>query len=260
MATGLLILCIDNGTRMSEYLLGQDKRYLAEIKLGESTNTDDAEGEVIATAAVPVLPPEQLQSLQAQFSGDIEQVPPQFSAIKKDGQRAYALARQGETIDLAARTVTVHSLVLRQLGADALQAEVHCGSGTYIRSLARDIGRQIGCGAHLTALRRTSIGGFDLAQAKTYEQLDAADATARASYLLSIDRAIEAFASVTLSEAAAIRMMMGQAVAAPAGLSGERARVYDVRGRFIAIASIEANWLKPSKVFAQPGHVDSGVL
>ena len=260
MATGLLIVCIDNGTRMSEYLLGQDKRYLAEIKLGQSTNTDDAEGEVIAAAAVPALLPEQLHGLQAQFCGEIEQVPPQFSAIKKNGQRAYALARQGETVELAARPVTVYSLVLRQLHADVLQAEVHCGSGTYIRSLARDIGRQIGCGAHLTALRRTSIGNFALTQAKTREQLDAADRPARASFLLPIDRAIEHFAQVTLAETDAHRLMMGQVVAAPPGLPGEWARVYDVRGRFIAIASIEANWLKPSKVFAQPGHVDSGVL
>ncbi len=260
MATGLLILCIDNGTRMSEYLLGQDKRYLAEIKLGQSTNTDDAEGEVIATADVPALTPEKLQILQAQFSGVIEQVPPQFSAIKKDGKRAYALARQGESVDLAARPVAVHSLELRRLAADVLQAEVHCGSGTYIRSLARDIGQQIGCGAHLIALRRTTIGGFALTQAKTSEQMDAADSTARASFLLPIDRAIEHFAQVTLVETDARRLMMGQVVAAPAELPGEWARVYDVRGRFIAIASIEANWLKPSKVFAQPGHVDSGVI
>ncbi len=260
MATGLLILCIDNGTRMSEYLLGQDKRYLAEIKLGQSTNTDDAEGEVIASAVVPALSQEILQGLQAQFCGEIAQVPPQFSAIKKDGQRAYALARQGETVDLPARMVTVHSLVLRQLGADVLQAGVHCGSGTYIRSLARDIGQQIGCGAHLTALRRTTIGAFSLAQAKTHEQMDAADASARASFLLPIDRAVEHFAPVTLAETDARRLMVGQVVSAPAGLPGERARVYDARGRFLAIATIEANWLKPSKVFAQSGHVDSGVL
>ncbi len=256
MATGLLILCVNNGTRMSEFLLGQEKHYLAEIKLGESTNTDDAEGEVTATAPVPALRPELLTDLQAQFTGDIQQVPPQFSAIKKDGQRAYALARQGETVELASRVVTVHSIVLRLVGADVLQADVHCGSGTYIRSLARDIGRQIGCGAHLTALRRTSIGAFPLAQARTLEQLDAADAASRASFLLPIDRAVEHFEKVLLDDPDSRRLMLGQTVVTPHELRSEWARVYDARGRFIAIASIEDGRLKPSKVFAQPGHVD----
>jgi tRNA pseudouridine55 synthase len=254
LATGLLILCVNAATRMSEYLLGQDKAYAAEIKLGQSTNTDDAEGEVTATAPVPALGDEQLTQIARRFTGRISQVPPQFSAIKKDGQRAYALARKGESVELSAREVDIASLTLTRDAdhADRLQAHVSCGSGTYIRALARDIGAALGCGAHLTALRRLRIGIFNIEDAIDNAAMQAhAQQGTVASVLQPMDRALSNMPALTLDDAGAQRMLMGQRIALPAseGRDAPLLRVYDASQRFIAVGEIAGGLLRPVKVF-----------
>jgi tRNA pseudouridine55 synthase len=251
MATGLLILCVNAATRMSEYLLGQDKAYAAEILLGQTTNTDDAEGEVIASAAVPELDDDMLAAVVPRFSGAISQVPPQFSAIKKDGQRAYALARKGESVELAARVVQIDALTLTRDATRpaVLRAEVSCGSGTYIRALARDIGQALGCGAHLILLRRLRIGSFLLTDAVTEQDMQAhASAGTCAAVLQPMDHALANAPEITLDETQTRRLLMGQRIALNAS-DAALTRVYDPSRRFVAVAEIASGVLRPVKVF-----------
>jgi tRNA pseudouridine55 synthase len=265
MATGVLVLCVGQATRLSEYLLGEDKTYEGVIKLGERTNTDDAEGEVIAVRLVPPISDDDLRRLEAGFSGEITQVPPQFSAIQKGGRRAYALARKGEVVALEARRVMVHSLTLTcgqwAMGSELdsshtslFTAHIRCGSGTYIRSLARDIGESLGCGGHLVALRRIESGHFTLDDAVTLEQLDAASKAGTAhALLLPMDRAVANWPEVMLDEAHANKIRHGQVIPLTLTLSsnGERelTRVYDSRRTFFAVARWDGTTLVPVKVF-----------
>ena len=175
MATGVLVLGINRATRLLGHLMLTEKAYDATIRLGVATTTDDAEGEVTATADAGALTEEKVHRALAAFVGDIEQVPTAVSAIKVGGKRAHQRVRDGEEFTLAARPVTVHEIVpgpLRHEGATAdLDVSVRCSSGTYIRAIARDLGAALGLGGHLTALRRTAVGAFDLGTARTLEQL-----------------------------------------------------------------------------------------
>ncbi len=261
LATGVLVLCVGQATRLSEYLLGEDKAYEGVIRLGQRTTTDDAEGEVIEARAVPPITPERLRQLEAQFTGAIAQTPPQFSAIQKGGQRAYALARQGRSVELEPRQVTVYEL--RLMPSDSKEAAevghlrilVRCSGGTYIRALARDIGEALGCGGHLIALRRTQAGRFTLADAVTLERIEAAaNAGTAAALLLPMDRAVADWPAAYLSDDDARRLRMGQAIALPTAAAPRAAhapgvRVYDSRRAFIAIAHWDGMKLKPAKVF-----------
>jgi tRNA pseudouridine55 synthase len=277
LATGVLILCLGNATRLSEYLLGEDKAYDGVIKLGERTNTDDAEGEVIATRPVPPIGDEDLRRLAQQFMGETEQVPPQFSAIQRDGQRAYALARKGEEVELQPRRITVYELALSRLDDSRLMTDdshqssvishlaihVRCSSGTYIRALARDIGEALGCGGHLVSLRRTQCGPFTLDDAVTLDQLErSARAGAWQQHLLPMDRAVQHLPIVQVNEENARRILHGQIVDAPSTHSAQTpnantnlhrnlCRVYDSRRELIAIAECRESKLKPVKVFGQ---------
>jgi tRNA pseudouridine(55) synthase len=175
MATGVLVLGVGKATRLLGHLALTEKGYDATIRLGESTNTDDAEGEITATASAADVADEALRAGIAGLTGTIQQVPPQVSAIKVNGERAYKMARKGEDVELAARPVTVHAFtvldVRRHGDVIDVDASVACSSGTYIRALARDLGASLGCGGHLTALRRTRVGPYDLPAARTLDQL-----------------------------------------------------------------------------------------
>ena len=175
MATGVLVLGVGKATRLLGHLALTEKTYDATIRLGESTNTDDAEGEIVTTAPAGTVTDADLHAGVAALTGPIEQVPPQVSAIKVNGERAYKRARKGEDVDLAARPVTVHEFAVgeirRQGGLIDVDASVTCSSGTYIRALARDLGASLGCGGHLTALRRTRVGPYRLSMARTLDQL-----------------------------------------------------------------------------------------
>lgn len=175
MATGLLLVGIERTTRLLGFLSGREKTYLATIRLGESTDTDDAAGEILARADASDVDLDALRAGIAKLTGEISQVPTTISAIKVDGKRAYARARAGEEVELAARPVTVYRFSLGEVRPGGtvldLDVEVACSSGTYIRALARDLGTDLGVGGHLTALRRTSVGPFSLSRAHTLESL-----------------------------------------------------------------------------------------
>jgi tRNA pseudouridine55 synthase len=176
MATGVLVLGVDKATRLLHHLVLTDKAYLATIRLGQATVTDDAEGDVVSTVSAAGIEEAAVRAAMAPLTGDVLQVPSSVSAIKVDGQRAYKRVRDGEVVQLAARAVTVarfDAIGFRRSGADLLDVdvEVECSSGTYVRALARDLGTALGVGGHLTALRRTRVGPFTLAQAQTLDAL-----------------------------------------------------------------------------------------
>jgi tRNA pseudouridine55 synthase len=175
MATGVLVLGLNRATRLLGHLMLTEKAYDATIRLGVATTTDDAEGEPTATTSAAGLTPEAVRAVLADFVGDIEQVPTSVSAIKVDGKRAYQRVRDGEQVELAPRPVTVHELVVGEVDAAGetldVPISVRCSSGTYIRAIARDAGARLGVGGHLTALRRTAVGPYDLSLARTLDEL-----------------------------------------------------------------------------------------
>ncbi|MGA8256164.1 MAG: tRNA pseudouridine(55) synthase TruB [Nocardioides sp.] len=171
MATGVLVLGVDRATRLLGHLMLTEKRYEATIRLGEATSTDDAEGETLSTASVADVTEEQVRSALIAFVGEIDQVPTAVSSIKVDGKRAYQRVRDGEEVELAPRRVTVHELAVHDVALPDVRISVRCSSGTYIRAIARDLGKALGVGGHLTALRRTAVGAFDLGAARTLDQL-----------------------------------------------------------------------------------------
>ncbi|MET0479867.1 MAG: tRNA pseudouridine(55) synthase TruB [Mycetocola sp.] len=218
MATGLLILGVNASTRLLTFVVGLDKEYLATIRLGQSTTTDDAEGDVVATAApdvVAAVPEEAIASGIGALTGAISQVPSSVSAIKVDGKRAYALVRAGEDVELASRpvTVSVFEVLDRRdvAGTIDLDVRVVCSSGTYIRALARDLGSGLGVGGHLTALRRSRIGPFDIADASRLDELDVA-----ASLMSPAAAASALFPTIALTDTQAVDLGHGKRVDATA--------------------------------------------
>jgi tRNA pseudouridine55 synthase len=171
MATGLLLICTGSWTKELHHLTGLDKRYTARITLGVETDSYDAEGNVLLSKDVPPLSEDQLKKHLEPFIGDIEQFPPAFSAIKKDGTPLYELARAGKEVKTEARKVKVYSIEVVSYLAPVVEIIVHCGSGFYVRSLAHDLGTSIGCGAHLSGLIRTSVGPYELKDAFSMEEL-----------------------------------------------------------------------------------------
>lgn len=192
MATGLLPLCFGSSTKISQYLLDSDKGYFATVKFGIATDSGDAEGNIISQATeMPSLTIDILENLCESLRGTIEQVPPMYSALKHQGKPLYELARQGIEVERKARCVTIHSLDILRFDAEKheMDIQVHCSKGTYIRSLAISLGEMLGCGAHLTTLRRTDCGLFSLSQSITLEQLEQWDEQQRLETLLSPERA-----------------------------------------------------------------------
>ena len=171
MATGVLVVAVNRATRLLGHLTLTDKRYDATIRLGATTTTDDADGDVVASAPTENLTEEAVRSQLAEFVGEIDQVPSSVSAIKVGGKRAYALVRSGEQVDLPSRRVTIHGLDVTGLALPDVRVSVHCSSGTYVRAIARDLGAALGVGGHLTALRRTAVGPFTLDHARTLDEL-----------------------------------------------------------------------------------------
>jgi tRNA pseudouridine55 synthase len=171
MATGLLLICTGSWTKELHHLTGLDKKYEGQITLGIETDSYDAEGKVVTTLDVPPLSDKELTSILNQFTGDFEQFPPAFSAIKKDGKPLYELARAGKEVKTEARKVKVFDIQLANFSASLISLNVHCGSGFYVRSLAHDIGEKIGCGAHLSGLIRTAVGPYELKDAFSMEEI-----------------------------------------------------------------------------------------
>lgn len=211
-ATGLLPLCFGEATKFAQDLLDADKTYEATILLGKSTTTGDTEGELIETRPVDV-GPDALEAVLARFRGPIAQVPPMYSALKRDGKPLYEYARAGVTLEREPRAVTIHSLELTEFASPLLKLRVSCSKGTYVRVLGEDIGRALGCGAHLTALRRCAIDTLDLATASTLQTLEALPAAERASLLLPVDTLLSKIPAIQLSPELARRFRQGQRIA-----------------------------------------------
>ncbi|TVS10923.1 MAG: tRNA pseudouridine(55) synthase TruB [Wenzhouxiangella sp.] len=226
LASGLLILCFGEATKVAGYLLDSDKAYLAEVCLGATTETDDAEGEIVQRRPVPEFDDAGIDAALARFRGRIEQVPPMYSALKQGGERLYRMARRGETVERPPRAVTIHELELISRDGERLRLGVHCSKGTYIRSLARDLGEMLGCGAHLSALRRTRSAPFDIAEAVTLDELLALDRASARSLLKPADQALVHLPAVLLSEELAARLLMGQRLADVENQASGLVRIY----------------------------------
>ena len=211
LATGLLPLCFGEATKFSADLLDAPKTYEANVLFGISTSTGDAEGEVLARRCVEFSLPE-LERALASFRGPIRQVPPMYSALKRNGRPLYELARQGVTVERAARTVTIHSLELLAFSGERCKVRVVCSKGTYIRVLVEDIGKMLACGAHLTALRRTAVGDLTLNAAVPLSVLDSGGETVRRQALLPVDTLLHSLMPVSLDAPAAQRFLHGNPV------------------------------------------------
>jgi tRNA pseudouridine55 synthase len=241
-ATGLLPLCFGEATKFSRFALDATKGYTATLKLGVTTTTGDPEGEVLATRPVAATA-EQFAAACAAFLGNISQVPPMYSALKRDGVPLYELARKGQVVERAPRAVTIYEIQVQSFLGDVAQIHVLASKGTYIRTLAEDIGARLGCGAHLTALRRTRVGALHLAEATTLEAIEAMPKPDRARVLLPAESLISELPQTTLSDSDARAYRHGQTVVTDAG-DAETVTVRDASGQLLGIGSIQAGRLK----------------
>lgn len=250
LASGLLLVCLGRATRLLEYLIGQPKTYLAKVRLGQETSTYDAEGEITAEHRVEISR-QQLAAALDKFRGVIEQQAPMYSAVKVAGQPLYRRARKGESVERPVRTVTVYQLDLLAWQESLLALRIHCSSGTYIRSIAHDLGRELGCGAFLAGLRRTGVGRFSLADAAPIAALDQ-DGWRR--HLRPADVAVAHLTRLDVTEDEALTLYHGQAVPRQAGQTGESpVRVYDESGLFVGVCAADAQQWRPQKILYQPG-------
>lgn len=256
LATGLLPLCFGEATKFSQDLLEADKTYEAVVRLGIRTSTADAEGEVLSERPVAVTP-EQLRTAIGRFVGEIDQVPPMHSALKKDGKPLYEYARAGQTVERAARRVTIRAIDVLATDLDAaaptVTLRVCCSKGTYIRTLGEDLGEALGCGAHLVALRRTQVGSLTLDGAVTLEALEAASEDQRAALLAPVDALLQTLPRVELGAEDSRRFLHGQRLPLQLSLpSAEQVRVYGARGEagasLLGVAAWHGGVLRPERL------------
>ena len=251
LASGLLPILFGEATKFSQLVLDADKEYLAGARLGITTRTGDAEGEILERRPVQVQPEAVERALPA-FRGEIDQVPPMFSALKHQGRPLYVLARRGESVPRAPRRIRVHALQLLGMAGDTLELRVRCSKGTYIRTLVEDIGRALGCGAHLASLRRVAASGFRIEEAVTLDAVQEAGEAGRDRLLLPLDRLLEALPRLDLPEALADRFARGQAISMPQASAG-RFRVYRDCGALLGVAEAgHDGLLHPRRLLATP--------
>ncbi|GAB4570655.1 MAG: tRNA pseudouridine(55) synthase TruB [Anaerolineae bacterium] len=249
LASGVLVICLGPATRLSDYAMHTTKQYRATVRLGAVTDTYDAEGQVVAEYSVPALDRAAIEAALARFQGEIEQVPPMYSAIKQGGKKLYELARAGQEVARPPRKVTIEHIELVTLDLPELVLDVTCSSGTYIRSLAHDLGAALGTGAYLAGLVRTASGPFHIQDAVTLEDFeDAVQAGNWRQLVLPPDIALQALPAVHLTPEQAAGVLHGQGFPAPATASSE-ARAYDDRGQFVAILRAEKGAWRCVKVF-----------
>lgn len=237
-ATGLLPLCLGEATKFSQFLLEADKIYLAELRLGVRTSSGDPEGEVIETRSVRVGETEVRQALPG-FTGEIEQTPPMHSALKHAGRPLYEYARKGIEIERKSRRVTVHELELLSCSGNSCVLRVYCGKGFYVRALADDLGELLGCGAHLTVLRRLAVGPFSIERAHTLDHLIELDEADRDTCLLPADILVESMPRLDLDLDSAWQILHGQAIWMPRLVVGRSYRLYAPDGRFLGVAEVD---------------------
>ena len=249
MATGLLPVAFGEATKFSQYLLDADKAYLAQLRLGLTTDTGDADGEVIASSESRPSPA-QILEVCAGFVGEMDQIPPMYSALKRDGKALYEYARAGVEVERQPRRVTIQAIEVVDMEGDRFRCRVRCSKGTYIRVLAQDIGEALGCGAHLTALRREATGAFDLKEAVTLAEFEAMSQEARLACLLPADSFVRHLPVLHLSEVQAARICHGQkADAAGLGLPGPYRLYQD--GSFFGLGMLDGtSFLSPLRLLA----------
>ena len=250
MASGLLPICFGEATKFAAELLDSEKRYLARVRLGERTDTGDAEGTVIERREVRVSRAQMIEAL-ARFRGDIEQIPPMYSAIKHQGRPLYEYARKGMEIERKPRPVRVSAIQLREFEAGQALVALTCSKGTYVRVLAEDLGEALGCGAHLSGLVRTGVGPLSLEQAHTFEELAESGEGARSAWLLPVDSLLENRPAITLPEPLALRFMHGQVIQHVTAQAGT-VRVYGPGEVFLGVATVEAPaMVRPQRLMRQ---------
>jgi len=253
LATGMLPICLGEATKFSQFLLDADKRYLVTAKLGERTDTSDAEGQIVETRDVNVKTPEILTALE-QFRGDILQVPTMFSALKHNGKPLYEYARQGITVEREARPITIFELNFIEYNVPYLTLEVHCSKGTYIRTLVDDLGEALGCGAHVTMLRRTAVADYPTEKMLDWNALQALaesqDLSLLDALLLPMDTAVAKLPALTLNESQTQGIGFGQRIKFDNlnRLQGQ-VRLFSHENRFLGVAVIdENNVIRPQRL------------
>ena len=262
LARGVLPICFGQGTRLMEYMVGGTKRYQTQVKLGETTTTYDAEGEVVASQQVDHITLEMIESALHTFIGVVQQTPPMYSAVKVNGQRLYKLARAGIEIERAARSVEIYDIQIAEFSRPKLVLNVECGRGVYIRSLAHDLGQALGCGAYVTDLIRQYSGGFPIEESVTLEQLEEVsqeDPEAWKQFLHPIDWPLRDLKDITVNSHAERYLQQGQTVSIgksrPEAGYLEQFRAYSDDGRFLGLVRCDPSthsW-KPVKVFHLDG-------
>ncbi|WP_233117189.1 tRNA pseudouridine(55) synthase TruB [Aggregatibacter actinomycetemcomitans] len=253
LATGMLPICLGEATKFSQFLLDADKRYLVTAKLGERTDTSDAEGQVVETRPINVKTPEILTTLEA-FRGDILQVPTMFSALKHNGKPLYEYARAGITVERETRPITIFELNFIEYHAPYLTLEVHCSKGTYIRTLVDDLGEVLGCGAHVTMLRRTAVADYPTEKMMSWDDLQALaeqqDLAVLDALLLPMDTAVAKLSALILDESQTQGIGFGQRIKFnnPSKRQGQ-VRLFSHENRFLGVAVIdENNVIRPQRL------------
>lgn len=250
MATGVLALCLGNATRIVQVLTDGDKAYEATAKCGVTTDTLDAEGQVVSTRAVPTLTRDALEEALSKLRGPLLQTPPMYSAVKRDGKRLYELARAGQEVEREPRPVTVYSLELHDFSSDTIRFSVACSKGCFVRTLAADLGELLGCGAHLTSLRRTQSGPFSLSRAVTLSEVLERRAEAVAGRLVSVDESLAFLPEVRVNDAEAERVRHGGLVEV-ARPDTSIVRVTVASGEVLALAEVVRGRLVYKRVLAR---------
>lgn len=248
LATGLLPICFGEGTKFSNALLDADKTYRALLRLGQTTTTGDAEGEIVAEHPVESGLAD-VEAVLAGFRGEIQQIPPMHSALKHQGKPLYEYIRKGETIEREARSVVIHELVLNRFDGNEMEITVRCSKGTYVRTLAEDIGAALGCGAHLIGLRRTAIAHFDLQNGHSLQQLEAMTGAERDACVLPPESLMPGMPELQLDAVQVKRLAQGQRLALDAGLPDGKIRLHGPQG-FIGTGLLQGRRLAPDRLLS----------
>ena len=258
LASGMLPVCFGEATKVSAFLLDADKCYVTTAQLGAMSETGDAEGALFDQQPVPEFTEAEIEAVLEQFRGPIQQIPPMYSALKKDGQPLYKLARQGVEVERKSRPVTIHALTLTGRTADTLSLEVRCSKGTYIRTLVEDIGKALNCGAYVSMLRRTEVSPFDDLPMHTLDTLrdsfEQGGLAALDEYLLPLDRALPHLPMLTVTDGDLERLRQGQKLSLSSFFEEDAElgmiRVYGATGVFAGLCEVTESALKPKRLLA----------
>lgn len=255
LATGMLPLCFGEATKFSQFLLESDKTYHVTAKLGVRTTTGDSEGEILETSSTANVTPDAIERVMARYLGEIEQIPPMFSALKFQGKPLYELARKGIEIERKSRRITIFSLQFEGYANDELTFTVHCSKGTYVRTLVEDIARDLGCGGHVIGLRRLRVSPYHAAHMHTLPELEAIAESAGheglLACLLPVETAVESFPAVKLSTAATFYLRMGQPVRSTLDIVSPLVRLLSEDARFLGIGEVLSDGrVKPHRLVA----------